>query len=330
MRAPVFWEGGLDPRSREAAPLTRALLTPASALYAFSARSKRERAKPVNIGRPIICIGNLTLGGAGKTPVAAAIRDRLSAAGLRVATLSRGYGGSNPGPTKVDASATARTVGDEPLMLAGSGEAWIGRDRLAAARAMAADGVEAIVMDDGHQNHAVLKSISLIVIDTGDPVGNGYVFPKGPLREPIRDGLDRADAVVLMGERETPEILESFPGPLLRCRLAPRSEPPPGPVVAFAGIGRPEKFFDTLDAAGAEMVDAAPFPDHHRFARGDLNLLHKLAEERGAALITTEKDFVRLDPEDRRGIHVFRVAAEFENTAQLDALLAPVVDEFRG
>ena len=153
MKAPYFWSAGLDPRSREAAPLTRMLLTPLAALYTFGIRRKLAAAKPEKIPARIICVGNLTVGGVGKTPVVEAIRRKASETGLRAASLSRGYGGTMEGPLKVDpAQHTAADVGDEPLMLAATGETWISRNRTEGARAMAADGVDLIVMDDGHQN----------------------------------------------------------------------------------------------------------------------------------------------------------------------------------
>lgn len=325
MRAPYFWSAGLDPKSRQSAPLTRLLLTPVSALYLHLLRRKLARAVPEIAPVPVICIGNLTAGGAGKTPVTEFIRNRISEAGLRAASLSRGHGGSERGPLKVDpARHSFREVGDEPLLLAATGEAWIGRERPEAARAMAADGVQAILMDDGHQNPSLKKDLTLIVIDAGAPFGNGHVIPKGPLREKVPDGLARADAVVLMGEGPVPPEVSASGLPVLRARLAPLAPPPPGPLVAFAGIGRPEKFFDSLKEAGADLQDAVPFADHHPYTAADVKFLRSLAERDTATLVTTTKDHVRLDPDVRREVHAWPVSAVFEDVAALDAVLAPI------
>lgn len=325
MKAPYFWSAGLDPKSREAAPLTRLLLTPFSALYLWGLRRKLAKATPEAAPVPVICIGNLTAGGAGKTPVTEAVRNRIISGGLRAASLSRGHGGAEKGPLKVDpARHTFRDVGDEPLLLAASGEAWIGRERPAAARAMAASGAQVIVMDDGHQNPSLKKDLTLIVIDAAAPFGNGQVLPKGPLREPVREGLARADAVVLMGEGPVPAAVTASGLPVLRAALAPVAAPPTGPLVAFAGIGRPQKFFDSLAQAGGEVADAVPFADHHPYKAGDLQFLRSLARDHGARLVTTSKDHVRLPPEVRQEIHAWPVTAVFEDTAALDAVLAPI------
>ena len=325
MKAPYFWSAGLDPSSREAAPVTRALLTPLSWLYLAGFNRKLSKAAPERASIPVICIGNLTTGGAGKTPVAEAIRARITARGIRAATLSRGHGGREAGPLKVDtARHTFRDVGDEPLLLAASGEAWIGRDRVAAARAMAADGVGAAVMDDGHQNPSLAKDFTFIVIDAGAPFGNGHVLPKGPLREPVASGLARAGAVILMGDGPVPRSVANSGKPVLRAHLKAAASAPKGPLVAFAGIGRPEKFIDSLKAAGADLRDAVPFPDHHPYTAGDFRLLNQLAKRDGARLITTSKDHVRLAQELRADVLVFPAQAEFETPEMLDALLAPI------
>ena len=327
MKAPYFWSAGLDPKSREAAPLTRLLLTPLAMLYTFGIRRKLARAKPETIPARIVCVGNLTVGGVGKTPVVEAIRRRGTEAGLRTASLSRGYGGKLEGPLKVDPAVhTAADVGDEPLMLAATGEAWIGRDRTATARAMATDGVQLIVMDDGHQNPSVEKNLALIVIDAAAPFGNGFVLPKGPLREPVADGLARAQGVILMGEGKEITAVQKSRLPVLRARLSPSGNVPEGPLVAFAGIGRPVKFFDALKEAGADLREGVPFGDHHAFTAGDLKFLHDLAASHGARLITTTKDHVRLPATERQSILVFPVEARFEDEAALAALLAPVLD----
>ncbi|MBA3067685.1 MAG: tetraacyldisaccharide 4'-kinase [Hyphomonas sp.] len=325
MKAPHFWSSGLDPKSREAAPLTRALLTPLTWLYLWGLNRKLASVIPEIVPVPVICIGNLTTGGTGKTPVAETIRSRITSLGHRAATLSRGHGGREQGPLKVDAAVhTFRDVGDEPLLLAATGEAWIGRSRVAAARDMASAGVEVVLMDDGHQNPSLQKDFTFVVIDAGAPFGNGHVLPKGPLRETIPAGLSRADAVILMGDGPVPREVAASTKPVLRARLESAAPVPAGRLVAFAGIGRPEKFFDSLKAAGADLRDAIPYADHHPYSAGDLDFLRGLARSEGALLITTAKDHVRLPAEMRAETRVHPVSAVFEDPEVLDALLVPI------
>lgn len=329
MKGPAFWYAR---EGREAAPLTRLLLTPFALLYRAAGRARMRGATPERAPVPVICVGNVTLGGAGKTPVARAILARLRARGVDAHSLSRGHGGSLKGPLRVDPAAhTYREVGDEPLLLARDGAAWIARDRPAGACAAAEAGAQAIVMDDGFQNPSLHKDLSILVIDAAAPYGNAHVFPAGPLREPVKDALARADAVVLMapGADFAPDLhrlgLKDFPGPVLTAWLEPEGAPPSDPLVAFAGIGRPEKFFDTLRAAGGEVVEEGVFPDHHPYRESHLTWLARVARERGARLITTEKDFVRLPRSLRDRVVAFPVKARFADEAALDALLNSVM-----
>ena len=198
MKAPYFWSAGLDPKSREAAPLTRALLSPLAALYTWGIRRKLAKATPARTSIPVICVGNLTTGGVGKTPIVQAIRHHIELKGIHASSLSRGYGGSEISPQKIYPTwHTADMCGDEPLLLSQTGESWIGKDRFAGVQLMAFYGTKVAIMDDGHQNPGIVKDLSFVVIDAAAPFGNGYVLPKGPLREPVEDGLARADAVIL-------------------------------------------------------------------------------------------------------------------------------------
>lgn len=327
MREPRFWSREVDPRSREAAPLLRFLLTPLAWIYSEATHRRIARADPLKVRSKVICVGNLTAGGVGKSPIVAALRDHFrQTAELRVATLSRGYKGKLKGPLKVDTDLhSAEDVGDEPFMLAQSGETWIGADRAATGQAMSNDGVDIIIMDDGHQNPGLYKDLSLVVVDASAGFGNGYVIPKGPLREQIEEGLARADAIIIMGYGAPPSEVESSELPVFNAVLAGAEAPPSKPYVAFAGIGRPEKFFDTLRALDVDVRDAVPFPDHHKFTKSDLNYLRKLAADYDATLITTEKDFARLTPDDRDQIVVLPVEVIFDRRADLDNLLANVI-----
>jgi len=220
----------------------------------------------------------------------------------------------------------ANDLGVTPLMLACSGEAWIGADRAAAGKAMEADGVDLIIMDDGHQNPSLYKDVSLIVIDSEAVFGNGHVIPKGPLREPVAAGLARADAVIVTGPGEVPEELSGTALPVIRAAIQPTAPLQQQAYVAFAGIGRPEKFFDTLEACGSKPLEAVPFPDHHKYSDSDVRYLNELAKQYDAQLITTEKDFVRLREDQRSGIVTLPIRAEFGDRSALDRVLAPVAD----
>lgn len=323
-------------RRKPPAAITRALLAPPSWLWASVTAAKLRRGRPFDPGIPVICVGNLTLGGTGKTPVVATLLSHLRARGLNAQGLSRGYGGKEAGPLRVDPQHhTAAQVGDEPLMLAMDAPVWIARDRAAGARAMAAAGAGAVVMDDGHQNPSLRKALSLVVVDgeTRDgewPFGDGAVFPAGPMREPLQAGLARTDAVVLMLpaglDRPDPELLALFGDtPVLVCRLAPVSPPPEGRVFAFAGIGKPWKFERGLIAAGADLADFVALPDHAAYDEGMLKALLGHAQTAGARLLTTAKDHARLPPAWRAHVAVFRVEARFEDEAALDALLARAI-----
>lgn len=326
MRPPEFWKAETD--GRDAALALRALLTPLSWIYAAVAAHRFRTTVSRHAQAPVICIGNLTVGGAGKTPISRAIRSKL---GPHAHTLSRGYGGRAVGPLRVTPDMEAAEVGDEPLLHARDGAAWVSRDRYAGAQAAVQAGAHVIIMDDGFQNPSLAKDLCIVAVDPAYGVGNGQVFPAGPLRERLRDGLARADAIVMLhntwseGTPEQPDWLRGFTKPVLQAAVSPIGEAPAGPLVAFAGLARPEKFFDTLEAVGADLQETVPYPDHHPYSEDDLAWLAQLAEERGAKLITTEKDAARLSPEWRARVAVLPVAARFADEAALDALLAPIL-----
>lgn len=309
-----------------------ALLGPPSRLYEAISKRRRLRQVAYDPGVPVVCVGNLTLGGTGKTPVAHAILTRLRAKGLDAHGLSRGYGGRLKVPHRVDlAHDQADAVGDEALMLAGAAPMWIARRRPEGAKAAAAAGAELLVLDDGHQNGALKKSLSLVVVDgetrSGEwPFGAGHVFPLGPLREPLSEGLSRADAVIIMTPADVAapdeDLLRVLKGPpAFIARLKPTDPPPSGPLMGFAGVAKPWRIDRALRAAGADLVDFAPFPDHHPYDAADLRALRRRAADVGATLITTEKDWVRLAPGDRADVKVFKVSAVFDDPDGFDDLL---------
>lgn len=327
MKEPHFWSADLDPYTREAAPLMRFLLTPFSWIYAWATARRIRNARPTKLDAKVICIGNITVGGVGKSPIVMMLRDHINNQyNLKTASLSRGYGGRLKGPLRVDHNThSAQDVGDEPLMLAHKGEAWIGADRSAAGTAMSSAGVEVILMDDGHQNPSLHKDFSFVVVDTQSKFGNGYVIPKGPLREPILKGMARADAFIIMGDGEMPAQIAESDKPVLRAKITPTDQISKGPYVAFAGIGRPQKVFDTLTNLDADLADAVPFPDHHVYSDKDLKYLRTLATDNEAMLITTLKDYTRLAPEQREGIATLDVTVQFDDLALLDKLLQSVL-----
>jgi len=313
------------------APVMRALLTPLSWIWAAATARRLARTTPQDVGIPVICVGNLTVGGTGKTPVVEAVVRRLTARSMSAHALSRGHGGREAGPLQVDPLVHASAdVGDEPLMLARRLPVWIARDRAAGARAAAAAGARAIVMDDGHQNPALKKALSLIVVDGetrgGEwPFGDGAVVPAGPMREPLAAGLARADAVIVMTPADVPspdpELLALFGAlPVLVARLEAPA-PPAGPQVGFAGVGKPWKVERALKAAGCDLVDFAPFPDHMAYGEPTLAALADRARTLGAGLITTEKDWARLPAAWREKVAAWPVRAVFDDPAALDRLL---------
>ena len=314
----------------------RLILKPLSWIWGAATARRIARAYPVDPGVAVISVGNLTVGGSGKTPVTREAVRLLHEAGIPAHALSRGYGGSLAEPTLVDPAVhTAADVGDEPLMLSHGGPTWIARDRVAGARAAAAAGAPVLVLDDAHQNPTLTKTLSLVVVDgetRGEewPFGDGSVFPSGPMRETLRRGLARADAVVVLLPADAPgvdpELMEAFGDlPVHVARLRPAGPPPKGPIIGFAGIAKPWKVERALDAAGADLIDFAPFPDHAAFREGDLAFLADHAERHHARLVTTEKDWFRLPPAWRARVVAWPVKATFEDEGRFQALLLKAV-----
>jgi tetraacyldisaccharide 4'-kinase len=300
MRDPDFWW-------RSDAVAAR-LLAPAAAAYGFVAA--RRMAQPGwRAGVPVLCVGNFTVGGSGKTPTAIAVAKLLTEAGRRPFFLSRGYGGTLAGPVRVDAQPAA-AVGDEPLLLARAAPTIVARDRPAGARAAVAAGAEAIVMDDGWQNPSLAKDLVIAVLDGRRGIGNGRVFPAGPLRAPLAFQVQHADALLVIGpagpaaapaiaaadQRRLPRFAgELVPDPAAVAKLAGT------PALAFAGIADPDKFFATLEASGVTVVARRVFSDHHRYTADEIARLMADADAQRLTLLTTEKDMARLtgDPAAR-------------------------------
>ena len=324
MREPAFWW-------RPHAWLSL-VLAPLAAIYGAAAASRLRRSGEA-IGIPVICIGNFTLGGAGKTPTVMALVELLRSQGQRPFVLSRGYGGTLAGPLLVDAAEqTAGQVGDEPLLLARIAPVVVSADRVAGARVAAGHGASVIVMDDGFQNPSLAKQLSLIVVDAARGLGNGAVFPAGPLRAPLAEQIERTDALIVVGAGSAADGLASAISsrgrPVLHARLVAEAADLASlkgkRVLAFAGIGDPEKFFGTLRDCGVEVVATKSFADHHAFRESELATLRAEALRDGLTLVTTAKDLARLGGAGK-GIAAFRVSLVFEDQTALRQLVARAV-----
>lgn len=330
MRAPDFWW------RRERSTLA-ALLSPLGAALG-AATLARMRRPGAEVGIPVVCVGNPTVGGAGKTPAVIAIAKRLMAKGLQPAILTRGYGGRLKGPVKVDTLLhSAEDVGDEPLLHARAAPTFVSRDRLAGAQMAAQADADILIMDDGFQNPTLAKSLSILVVDAGVGVGNGLCLPAGPLRAPLAPQLERAQALLVVGEGAPGERVarDGYAAGVvvLRGRLAPDAQAVARlfgkRVLAYAGIGRPAKFFDTLRALGMLPVVTRAFPDHHVYTQAEIAGLRAQAEEDDLLLVTTEKDAMRLAGSDIgqellgvSDVLPVRMALEPQSARALDRMLA--------
>ncbi len=324
MRAPGFWwrapaRPGILPR----------LLAPLGWIYsAGTARRLRQPGYASQV--PVICVGNLTAGGAGKTPTVIALIERLLARGRTVHVVSRGYGGALHGPVRVEeARHSAADVGDEPLLLSAFAPVWVARDRAAGVRAAEAAGAQVILMDDGFQNPAVTPSLALVVVDAAKGFGNARCIPAGPLREPVATGLTRADLVLTIGDLPAQRRFDATWGPSIHVpRLTGTLQPLPmgmdwkgERLLAFAGIADPSRFFATLRAEGADLVRGEALSDHEMLSETLLRRLEAEAAAAGAQLVTTEKDAARLPMQWRSKVLTLVVRLKIDDWSALDAQL---------
>lgn len=332
--APPFWWQEPDWRAR--------VLWPLSAVYGRLAALRLARGRREEVAAPVLCVGNFTVGGEGKTPVAIALARAARRQGLKPGVLTRGHGSSVSGPHLVDAKGdSARVAGDEPLLLARHAPTAVTPDRAAGARLLLESGCDFLVMDDGFQSARIHVDYALMVVDSRRGLGNGRTIPAGPVRAPLLAQLRHVDAVVRMGGGEaadgTVRMAARAGRPVFEARLKPRK---PGALkgrrfIAFAGIGNPEKFFAAVEASRAEVVSRRAFPDHHAFSEDDLRSLAAEAEMQELDLVTTAKDAVRLThgtaamQDFAKKVHVLEVDAVFQPEAAVRTIIHDTLTAWR-
>lgn len=315
MQAPDFWQQR---------GLVSTVLLPLGGLYSLAGRLRPLLTHQGRVAVPVICVGNLTAGGTGKTPTVLSLLTLVRGFGWQPAAVTRGYGGREEGPLQVDlARHSAKDVGDEALLLAAAAPTFVARHRLAGAKAAVAAGATMILLDDGFQNPTLHKDLSLLVVDGAVGFGNGRVLPAGPLREPVARGLARADAVLVIGPPQAGLLAQLQGHKVLTASLVPQNAADFAgkDCLAFAGIGRPTKFFDSLRAAGARLRDTVAFPDHHPYSEAELAALADRAQQLGAPLVTTEKDAMRLSPAWRHKVRTLKVALQWNDPRARDLFL---------
>ncbi len=322
MRSPDFWQQK---------GVRSTVLAPIGQLYAMAGRISRSRGTPWQAPVPVVCIGNVVVGGAGKTPLALSIGSSLIARGRVAHFLTRGYGGRLKGPIRVDKNQhDAHDVGDEPLLLADVAPTWVSGDRAASARAAIDAGADVLVMDDGMQNSTLVKTNTFLVVDGEYGFGNKKIFPAGPLRETITEALKRTDEVVIIGEdelelevrlrRHVTVLRASFVVPTENARALHGRR-----IVAFAGIARPVKFFRTLAKIGCEIVRTYEFADHHVFTTDEVMQIVETADRLNATPVTTTKDVKRLPPLARPMVTALPIEVAWQDKAALDRILDHVL-----
>jgi len=328
MRAPLFWS---RPRG-----IAAYALAPLEFLWTTATKRRLKNGPWAALPVPVICVGNINAGGTGKTPSVIALIGLLTEQGVKAHVVSRGYGGNSDGPLLVnEKSHTADQVGDEPLEISAFGPCWVAKDRVAGAKAAIAAGAEMILLDDGFQNPSLAKTLGIVVVDAEVGFGNGRVIPAGPLREPLITGLARADVILTIGnDAAQAKLTQIWPQiadiPRWKAQLKPLEtgmDWAGNRYIAFAGIGRPGKFFTTLSNLGANVVATHAFPDHAPYSDAVLQRLQAEAQAKSAQLVTTEKDVARLPEHFKREVLALPVRLVFENTKTVQSALAVVAEQ---
>lgn len=314
MKPPAFWH------QKTCSSRVLAIgLAPLGWIYGTLVQTRLKFGSTTKVSVPVICVGNITLGGTGKTPSVIYLVGLLRNLGYTPHILTRGYGGTLEGITQVDPEKhTATQVGDEPLLLAKQAPVWRGKDRVAAAHQAIKAGATILIMDDGLQNPSLYKDISLAIFDGTSQIGNGQIFPAGPLRQSLRSGLDLSDGAFLLNfdNDDFQERLAELKADtnLFAGRVQSDARPESGQkYLAFAGIGVPEKFFKTLRELGYPLGQTISYPDHHLYTPADLQQLKEKASSNSLKLITTEKDAIKLPSVFLNNVDVVRITLNFAN-----------------
>ncbi len=318
-----------SPKHWQQAGAIALLLYPFSLIYRMASAFPRMTTNPWRANVPIICVGNIVAGGAGKTPITIDVATRLKNIGKNPHIITRGYGGDAVGPIMVETNSNWHDTGDEAIILSATAPTWVAKDRKAGVASAANNGADTVILDDGFQNPSLIKDLSIVVVDGGFGFGNKMLLPAGPLRESINAGISRADAVVIIGDDKQgarASILQANAKiEILQARLQPTNgdELKDRDVIAFAGIGRPEKFFETITKMGCNLKSSHPFPDHHEYSVRDISPILEMAEKINAAVVTTEKDAVKIPANMLEKITVIKVKIEWvdQGAAKLEKLL---------
>jgi tetraacyldisaccharide 4'-kinase len=314
MKAPSFWY--------QPPGFLSTFLQPLGWLYGKGGKLLSSLKKQQHFPIPIISVGNIVCGGSGKTPTALALAQLLQARGHKVHFVTRGYGGTQKGPLRVDLTHHSyRDVGDEPLLLADTAPTWVAKERPLGVQKAIENGAQVVILDDGHQTSCLRKDLAFVVVDLMQGYGNRHIIPAGPLREDLSAGLKRTDALIVVGKGEM-----ASSKPFFRAQV--RNQPPSFPsnrVVAFCGLGYPMKFYKTLEELGVDLVATHSFPDHYKYRQEDLLELQKLAKTHQAVLITTRKDAVKIPSSWRMGVHVLDIDIHFEDPERVYGFIAEKV-----
>lgn len=318
MKTPAFWQTD---------NLISRILSPLGALYNFATQRRITRNIPRKVGIPVICLGNLTAGGTGKTPTAISIAELLQTSGKHPSFITRGYHGKASSVLVDTAKHTPRQVGDEPLLLARAAPTYVNPDRFVSAQTAEQNGADCLIMDDGFQNPGLFKDLSFIVIDGGYGFGNYKCIPAGPLREYVHNGIKRAQGVIIIGS-DRHNVAQQINLPVFYGTISPQAHNFSGKkVVAFAGIGRPQKFYNSLTEENIEIIKTFDFPDHHYYTEKELKEILDFAQKNNAQAITTSKDFVKIPEHLKHFFNVFEITIKWQDPQSLKDFILSYINQ---